>query len=54
VEIGDPVDAAPPGNATHSIQINDVYVDEQGLIYANERLRGGLDIIRCTGSVPLQ
>ncbi|HUB16750.1 MAG TPA: hypothetical protein VMB34_32750 [Acetobacteraceae bacterium] len=54
VEIGFLVDAAPPGNATHSIQINDVYVDEHGLIYANDRLTGGLDIIRYTGSVPLQ
>ena len=54
VEIGYLVDAAPPGNASHSIQINDVYVDENGLIYANDRLSGGLDIIRYTGSVPLQ
>jgi len=53
-EIGFLVDAAPPGNATHSIQINDVYVDENGLIYANDRLSGGLDIIRYTGSVPLE
>jgi len=54
VEIGYLVDAPPPGNATHSIQINDIYVDENGLIYANDRLSGGLDIIRYTGSVPLQ
>jgi hypothetical protein len=53
VEIGYLVDAPPPGNASHSIQINDVYVDEHGLIYANDRLSGGLDIIRYTGSVPL-
>ena len=53
VEIGYLVDAAPPGNATHSIQINDVYVDEHGLTYANDRLSGGLDIIRYTGPVPL-
>jgi hypothetical protein len=52
-EIGYLVEAPPPGNATHSIQINDVYVDENGLIYANDRLTGGLDIIRYTGSVPL-
>jgi hypothetical protein len=52
-EIGYIVDAPPKGNATHSIQINDVYVDENGLIYANDRLSGGLDIIRYTGSVPL-
>jgi hypothetical protein len=54
VEIGYLVDAAPPGNATHTIQMNDVYVDDNGLIYANDRLSGGLDIIKYTGSVPLQ
>jgi hypothetical protein len=54
VEIGYLVDAAPPGNASHTIQINDIYVDENGLIYANDRLSGGLDIIKYTGSVPLQ
>jgi hypothetical protein len=35
-------------------QINDVYVDENGLIYANDRLSGGLDIVTYTGPVPLQ
>lgn len=53
VEIGYLVDAAPPGNAMHSIQINDVYVDDRGLIYAGDRFTGGLDIIRYTGNVPL-
>jgi hypothetical protein len=53
-EIGFIVDAPPKGNASHSIQINDVYVDEHGLIYANDRLSEGLDIIRYTGSVPLE
>lgn len=53
-EIGYLVEAPPPGNATHSIQINDMYVDEHGLIYANDRLSGGLDIIRYNGSVPLE
>ena len=52
-EIGFIVDQPPKGNASHSIQINDVYVDENGLIYADDRLSGGLDIIRYTGSVPL-
>ena len=37
----------------HTIQINDVYIDENGLIYANDRFAGGLYIIRYTGSVPL-
>jgi hypothetical protein len=53
-EIGFLVDAPPKGNASHSIQINDVYVDENGLIYANDRLSGGLDIIRYTGPVALE
>jgi hypothetical protein len=53
-EIGFIVDAPPKGNASHSSQINDVYVDEHGLIYANDRLSGGLDIIRYSGSVPLE
>jgi len=53
-EIGFMVDAPPLGNPTHSIQINDVYVDENGLIYANDRLSGGLDIIRYTGSIALE
>ena len=54
MEIGYLVEAAAPGNATRTIQINDVYVDENGLIYANDRLSGGLDIVKYTGSVPLQ
>jgi hypothetical protein len=54
VEIGYLVDAPPPGNQSHSIQINDVYVDEHKLIYANDRFAGGLDIIRYTGPVPLE
>jgi hypothetical protein len=53
VEIGYAIPAAPPGNPTHTIQINDVYVDEHGLIYANDRLSGGLYVIRYTGKVPL-
>lgn len=54
VEIGYLVDAAPPQNESHTIQINDVYVDDTGLIYANDRFSGGLDIIRYTGPVPLE
>lgn len=53
VEIGYLIPKAPPGNPTHTIQINDVYVDEHGLIYANDRLTGGLYIIRYNGTVPL-
>ncbi len=54
VEIGYLIPQAPAGNPTHTIQINDVYVDENGLIYANDRAGGGLYIIRYTGPVPLQ
>jgi hypothetical protein len=54
VEIGYLIEAAPAGNASHTIQINDVYVDENGLIYANDRFSGGLDIVKYTGAVPLQ
>jgi hypothetical protein len=53
VEIGYVIPKAPTGNASHTIQINDVYVDEHGLIYANDRFTGGLYIIRYTGQVPL-
>ena len=53
VEIGYVVPKAPTGNPTHTIQINDVYVDEHGLIYANDRLTGGLYIIKYTGGTPL-
>ena len=44
---------APAANPTHTIQINDIYVDEHGLIYANDRLTGGLYVIKYTGTTPL-
>lgn len=47
------VPAAPPGNANGTIQINHVIVDEKGLIYAVDRLTGGLYILRYTGKAPL-
>jgi hypothetical protein len=52
-EIGYVIPKAPPGNAMKTIQMNDVYVDEKGLIYANDRFSGGLYIIKYTGSTPL-
>jgi len=52
-EIGYLIPPAPAQNPTHTIQINDVYVDENGLIYANDRLTGGLYVIRYNGTVPL-
>ncbi len=50
VEIGYLVPMAPPGNRTKTIQLNDVYVDEKGTIYANDRLTGGLYIMEFTGA----
>jgi hypothetical protein len=47
-----PVPAATAG-ATQPAQINHAIVDEDGLIYANERSTGGLYILRYTGTVPL-
>ena len=52
-EIGFFVPAAPPGNPTHTIQINHAIVDEKGLIYATDRVSGGLYILKYTGPEPL-
>ena len=35
-------------------QINDVYVDEKGLIYAADRYSGGVYILEYTGSPALR
>jgi len=43
----------PAGSAKGVVQINDVYVDEQKLIYAVDRYTGGLYILQFTGSPPL-
>jgi hypothetical protein len=48
-EIGFFVSSAPPGNPTHSIQINHAIVDEKGLVYSVDRISGGLYIFRYTG-----
>jgi hypothetical protein len=52
-EIGFYIPAAPPKNPTHTSQMNHAIVDENGLIYANDRFTGGLYILRYTGTVPL-
>jgi hypothetical protein len=53
-DIGDPfqpkevayyVPEAPKGNQTGAIQINDVYVDENEIVYAVDRFSGGLYIL---------
>ena len=52
-ELGYFIPAAPPGNTSGVIQINHVIVDEKGLIYAVDRVTGGLYILKYTGKVPL-
>jgi len=46
---------APPvsGNKGGAIQMNDLIVGRDGLIYANDRFTGGLYILKYTGKVPL-
>jgi hypothetical protein len=47
-EIGHLVPPAPAGSAAGAIQINDVFVDARGLIYAIDRFTGGLYVIERT------
>jgi hypothetical protein len=47
------VPAAPPGNSGGTIQINHVLVDDRGLVFACDRLTGGLYVLRYTGRQPL-
>jgi len=39
------VPAAPPGSRAGAAQINDVFVDERGVVYAVDRLTGGLYVL---------
>jgi hypothetical protein len=41
-ELGHLVPEAPPSSPVGAIQVNDVYVDERGVIYAVDRFNGGL------------
>jgi len=50
-EIGFYIPEAPP--KTRSVQINHAIVDDHGLIYTNDRVSGGLYILRYTGKTPL-
>jgi len=52
-EIGYFIPAAPPGNPGKTVQINHMIVDEKGLIYADDRVTGGLYILKYTGKPPL-
>lgn len=47
VEVGFIVPEAPPGQA--SIQLNDLVVTADGLIYVTDRVRGGLYVVERTG-----
>ena len=47
-EVGYYVPLAPPGGRLDAIQMNDVYVDENRLIYAIDRIAGGLYILELT------
>jgi len=42
-----------PGNKGGAIQMNDLIVGQDGLIYANDRLTGGLYILQYTGKTPM-
>jgi hypothetical protein len=53
-EIAFLVPEAPPENRTGAIQLNDLYVDEKGWIYTNDRDTGGLYILEYTGATPLR
>jgi hypothetical protein len=52
-EVGFFVPTAPAQNPGGTIQINHMIVDEKGLIYAADRVAGGLYILRYTGKEPL-
>jgi hypothetical protein len=40
-------------NKGQSIQINDLIIGKDGLIYTNDRFTGGLYILKYTGKIPL-
>ncbi len=42
------VPAAPRGSSAGAVQINDVFVDERGVVYAVDRLTGGLYVLELT------
>jgi hypothetical protein len=52
-EIAYYIPEAPPDSPMGAIQLNDVYVDERGLIYTVDRHTGGLYILEYTGPVAL-
>ena len=42
------IPAAPRGSRAGAVQINDVFVDERGIVYAVDRLTGGLYVLELT------
>ncbi|HEX3549775.1 MAG TPA: hypothetical protein VHT53_05335 [Candidatus Elarobacter sp.] len=46
VEAAHYVPAAPADSPKHAIQINDVFVDDRGIVYACDRFTGGLYVLR--------
>ena len=47
-EVAHYVPAAPKGSPAGAVQMNDVYVDENGIVYAVDRLIGGVYILEMT------
>jgi hypothetical protein len=47
-EVACHVPPAPSGSRAGAIQINDVFVDERGIVYAVDRLTGGLYVLEMT------
>jgi hypothetical protein len=47
-EVASFVPSAPEGTRVGAVQINDVYVDENGIVYAVDRFTGGLYIMEMT------
>ncbi|TMQ22486.1 MAG: hypothetical protein E6K82_13170 [Candidatus Rokuibacteriota bacterium] len=47
-EVAAYVPAAPAGSRAGAIQINDVFVDDRGIVYAVDRLIGGLYVLEMT------
>jgi hypothetical protein len=48
IEIGTFVPPPPKGAPTGTIQLNDVFVDERGIVYTVDRHIGGLYILETT------
>jgi hypothetical protein len=46
--VGYYIPPTPPGSRLDAIQMNDVYVDENRLIYAIDRISGGVYILELT------